>query len=58
MRDQGRPWVGSFVKWDDQPSSPEVLWNHGASQSHNALRHPTAPVYICLDAGCRKPSSE
>ncbi|HEY4265085.1 MAG TPA: thiamine pyrophosphate-binding protein [Micropepsaceae bacterium] len=53
MRDQAS-LVRSFVKWDDQPSSPDAL-AESLARAHLLTRsHPTAPVYVCLDAGLQE----
>ncbi len=49
-RDQGG-LIRSFIKWDDQPTSAQALVE-SMCRAHLATRTaPTAPVYICLDAG-------
>ena len=53
MRDQGA-LVRSFVKWDDQPTSPEALVESLARANMLTRSEPTAPVYICLDAGLQE----
>src|SRR5258705_4302870 len=53
MRDQGA-LVRSFVKWDDQPTSPESLVESLARANMLTRSEPTAPVYICLDAGLQE----
>jgi thiamine pyrophosphate-dependent acetolactate synthase large subunit-like protein len=53
MRDQGA-LVRSFVKWDDQPTSPESLVESLARANMLTRSAPTAPVYICLDAGLQE----
>src|SRR5882672_6694767 len=57
MRDQGA-LVRSFVKWDDQPSSPEGLVESLARANLLTRSAPTAPVYICLDAGLQEAKLE
>src|SRR5947209_15712112 len=65
--DQRRPWIDwihtsadqaalvrGYVKWDDQPASAQaalesVLRGHLVTSSH-----PSAPVYICLDAALQE----
>ena len=52
-RDQGA-YIRSIIKWDDQPSSPQALVE-SMCRAHIATRTaPTAPVYICLDAGLQE----
>jgi thiamine pyrophosphate-dependent acetolactate synthase large subunit-like protein len=53
MRDQGA-FVRPFVKWDDQPSSPDGLVESLARANLITRSAPTAPVYICLDAGLQE----
>jgi len=57
MRDQGA-LVRSFVKWDDQPTSPESLVESLARANLLTRSAPTAPVYICLDAGLQEAKLE
>jgi thiamine pyrophosphate-dependent acetolactate synthase large subunit-like protein len=49
-RDQGA-YIRSIIKWDDQPSSPQALVESMARANIATRSAPTAPVYICLDAG-------
>jgi thiamine pyrophosphate-dependent acetolactate synthase large subunit-like protein len=52
-RDQGA-YIRSIIKWDDQPSSPQALVE-SMCRAHIATRAaPTAPVYVCLDAGLQE----
>ena len=53
MRDQGA-LVRPFVKWDDQPNSPESLVESLTRANLLTRSEPTAPVYICLDAGLQE----
>lgn len=53
MRDQGA-LVRSFVKWDDQPSSPESLVESLTRAWMLTRSPPHAPVYVCLDAGLQE----
>ena len=53
MRDQAS-FVRPFVKWDDQPSSPDALVESLARANLLTRSHPTAPVYVCLDAGLQE----
>ena len=53
MRDQAS-LLRSFVKWDDQPSSPDALVESLARANLLTRSHPTAPVYVCLDAGLQE----
>jgi thiamine pyrophosphate-dependent acetolactate synthase large subunit-like protein len=57
MRDQGA-LVRSFVKWDDQPTSAESLVESLARANLLTRSEPTAPVYICLDAGLQEAKLE
>jgi thiamine pyrophosphate-dependent acetolactate synthase large subunit-like protein len=57
MRDQGG-FVRSFVKWDDQPASPEGLVEAFCRANIATRSAPTAPVYICLDAGLQEAKLE
>jgi thiamine pyrophosphate-dependent acetolactate synthase large subunit-like protein len=52
-RDQGA-YVRSIVKWDDQPSSPQALVESMCRAGIATRSAPTAPVYICLDAGLQE----
>ena len=49
-RDQGA-YIRSLIKWDDQPSSPQALVESMCRANIATRTSPTAPVYICLDAG-------
>ncbi len=53
MRDQGG-LVRPFVKWDDQPSSPDSLVESLARAWLLTRSQPTGPVYVCLDAGLQE----
>jgi thiamine pyrophosphate-dependent acetolactate synthase large subunit-like protein len=53
MRDQAS-LVRSFVKWDDQPTSPAGLVESLARAHLLTRSHPKAPVYVCLDAGLQE----
>jgi thiamine pyrophosphate-dependent acetolactate synthase large subunit-like protein len=53
MRDQAS-LVRAFVKWDDQPSSPDALAESLARANLLTRSHPCAPVYVCLDAGLQE----
>jgi len=57
MRDQGA-LVRSFVKWDDQPTSAEGLVESLARAHLITRTAPTAPVYVCLDAGLQEEKVE
>ena len=57
MRDQGS-FVRPFVKWDDQPASPEGLVEAFCRASIAMRSAPTALVYICLDAGLQEAKLE
>jgi thiamine pyrophosphate-dependent acetolactate synthase large subunit-like protein len=52
-RDQGG-LVRSFIKWDDQPSSGQALVESMCRANLATRAAPTAPVYICLDAGLQE----
>jgi thiamine pyrophosphate-dependent acetolactate synthase large subunit-like protein len=49
-RDQGG-LIRSFIKWDDQPTSAQALVESMCRANLATRTAPTAPVYICLDAG-------
>ncbi len=49
-RDQGA-YIRSIIKWDDQPTSPDALVESMCRANLATRTAPTAPVYICLDAG-------
>ncbi len=68
---QRRPWIDwlhtssdqaelirNFVKWDNQPASPDALVEAMARAHLLTRTEPTAPVYICLDAGLQESSLE
>jgi thiamine pyrophosphate-dependent acetolactate synthase large subunit-like protein len=57
MRDQGA-LVRSIVKWDDQPTSAEGLVESLARAHLLTRTAPTAPVYVCLDAGLQEEKLE
>jgi len=57
MRDQGG-LVRNFIKWDDQPSSPDSLVESLTRGWLLTRSHPTGPVYICLDAGLQETKLE
>ena len=52
-RDQGG-LIRSFIKWDDQPSSAQALVESMCRANLMTRSAPTAPVYICLDAGLQE----
>jgi thiamine pyrophosphate-dependent acetolactate synthase large subunit-like protein len=52
-RDQGA-LIRAMVKWDDMPSSPEALIEGMARANMLTRTAPTAPVYVCLDAGLQE----
>jgi thiamine pyrophosphate-dependent acetolactate synthase large subunit-like protein len=52
-RDQGA-LVRSFVKWDDMPASAEALVEAMCRANLLTRSAPTAPVYVCLDAGLQE----
>ena len=49
-KDQGG-LIRSFVKWDDQPTSAQALVEAMCRANILTRAAPTAPVYVCLDAG-------
>ena len=66
---QRRPWIDwihtstdqgglirDFVKWDNQPTSPAALVEAMCRANIVTRSQPTAPVYICLDAGLQEAS--
>ena len=55
--DQGG-MIRSFVKWDNQPSSPDALVEAMTRANLLTRTAPNAPVYICLDAGLQEASLE
>jgi thiamine pyrophosphate-dependent acetolactate synthase large subunit-like protein len=57
MRDQGG-LVRDFVKWDDQPSSPESLVESLTRAWLLTRSHPMGPVYVCLDTGLQEAKLE
>jgi thiamine pyrophosphate-dependent acetolactate synthase large subunit-like protein len=46
--------VRSFIKWDDQPSSPQALVESLVRANIMTRAAPTAPVYVVLDAGLQE----
>jgi thiamine pyrophosphate-dependent acetolactate synthase large subunit-like protein len=52
-RDQGA-YIRSIIKWDDQPTSPDSLVESMCRANMATRTAPTAPVYICLDAGLQE----
>lgn len=46
--------VRSFIKWDDQPSSPQALVESMCRANIMTRSAPTAPVYVVLDAGLQE----
>src|SRR5215813_13324956 len=56
-RDQGA-LVRSFVKWDDLPASPAALIEAMCRANMLTRASPSAPVYICLDAGLQESKLE
>lgn len=66
---QRRPWIDwihtsadqgalirDFVKWDNQPNSPESLVESMARANMLARAEPMGPTYVCLDAGLQEAS--
>ena len=64
---QRRPWIDwihtssdqgalirDFIKWDNQPTSAESLIEAMCRAQIMTRAEPTAPVYICLDAGLQE----
>jgi thiamine pyrophosphate-dependent acetolactate synthase large subunit-like protein len=56
-RDQGA-YIRSIIKWDDQPTSPDALVESMTRANMLTRSAPTAPVYICLDAGFQEQKLE
>lgn len=52
-RDQAS-MIRNFIKWDDLPSSPEALVEAMCRANILTRTAPTAPVYVCLDAGLQE----
>ena len=52
-RDQGG-LIRSFIKWDDQPGSGQALVEFMCRANLATRAAPTAPVYVCLDAGLQE----
>src|SRR6516162_1153212 len=52
-RDQGA-YIRSIIKWDDLPSSPQALVEAMCRGNIATRSAPTAPVYVCLDAGLQE----
>src|SRR5882724_4787843 len=52
-RDQGA-YIRSIIKWDDQPTSPDALVESMTRANLLTRSAPSAPVYICLDAGLQE----
>lgn len=55
--DQGG-MIRDFVKWENQPSSPDALVEAMVRANQMTRTAPCAPVYICLDAGLQEASLE
>ena len=66
---QRRPWIDwihsssdqaslirEFIKWDNQPTSPASIVEAMCRANIVTRTEPTAPVYICLDAGLQEAS--
>jgi len=53
MSDQGG-LVRSFVKWDNQPASAEAMVEALTRANQLTRAAPSAPVYVCLDAGLQE----
>lgn len=51
--DQGA-LVRDYTKWDDQPASPGAAVESIYRANFLARSYPSAPVYICLDAGVQE----
>jgi len=52
-RDQGA-LVRDYVKWDDQPASPEAAIESVLRANRIMRRHPQGPVYIVLDVAMQE----
>ncbi len=52
-KDQGG-MIRSFIKWDDEPRSAEALVQSLCRANILTRAAPTAPVYVCLDAGLQE----
>jgi thiamine pyrophosphate-dependent acetolactate synthase large subunit-like protein len=52
-KDQGA-LVRSFVKWDSEPTSAQALVEAMCRANLVTRTEPTAPVYVCLDAGLQE----
>ncbi|QDM20788.1 thiamine pyrophosphate-binding protein [Tardiphaga sp. vice154] len=52
-KDQGA-LIRDFTKWDDEPRSPHGIVEAFLRGSQLTNSQPTAPVYICLDAGLQE----
>ncbi|MGY8632067.1 thiamine pyrophosphate-binding protein [Bradyrhizobium sp. 14AA] len=46
--------VRDYVKWDDEPRSPEGIIEAFLRGSQITRSEPRAPIYICLDAGLQE----
>ena len=66
---QRRPWIDwihtsadqgalirEFIKWDNEPRSPQALVDAMTRANMLTRAWPPAPVYICLDAGLQEAS--
>jgi thiamine pyrophosphate-dependent acetolactate synthase large subunit-like protein len=56
-KDQGG-LIRDFIKWDDQPASAEALVEGMCRANILTRSAPTAPVYVCLDAGLQETKLE
>ena len=52
-KDQGG-LIRSFIKWDDEPRSAQALVESMCRANILTRAAPTAPVYVCLDAGLQE----
>ena len=52
-KDQGA-LLRNFTKWDDEPRSAQGIIQAFLRGAHMTTDAPTAPVYICLDAGLQE----
>ncbi len=52
-KDQGA-LLRNFIKWDDEPRSPEGVVEAFLRAMQATRSEPKAPVYICLDAGLQE----
>ena len=53
MKDQGA-LIRNFVKYDDEPRSAQALAETMVRVNKTIRTAPTAPAYVCLDAGLQE----